>query len=299
MKRQLTIVFIVIIGWNSEALTQDGANKKEGAKKDMKAKAEIQKGKYQKKSLTPEERDALNVKIKSKYRYVVDALNSSVAKMENRREELEELIEQEKTLVRPPQPGMFSNALKPSSNKAGFNAKNKIFQKMSLGNAQSREVPVTQEIKDAAKAIIEAMEAYIPLIHDQVDQMQTRMADLDNPPPSVKKISSTPSTSADDVAKAQVAVDRVEANLSFVLASAWLNSVGKSDNSIAKESAADSTRSLTRFLELKKQYDDLGAQLGAVSGQLDDGVSNIVGALYPRPVKTTKTTKNAPVNKKK
>lgn len=75
--------------------------------------------------------------------------------------------------------------------------------------------------------------------------------------------------------------------------------MSQSQNATAKDSAVETTESLARYRTLKKQYEELGAQLGVVSEQLDDGVGNLVGALYPLPVKSRKTTENAPEIKKK
>jgi hypothetical protein len=288
---------LFIIGLSPDGSAQDKA-KKSVKERDAQLKAAKQKGKKNaKKPMTAEEWEAYNARLKGKYKYYVKFLNRSVAQIENRREGLEALIEQEETSVSPPAPGMFSNALQPSSVKNASSAKKRNIQAKTFGNIELRQVSVTKAIKDAARSVIEAMEAHLPLIHDQADEIQARIAAIDNPPAPAEKKPSKPSTSA-DVVKAKAAVDKAEANLSIVLASAWFQSVSKSQNASAKDTAMEATRSIAKYLELKRQYEELGAQLGVVSEKLDAGVKNIFDTLYPRPVKSKKT-KIAPEKKQK
>ncbi|MDA1138730.1 MAG: hypothetical protein O3B01_09125 [Planctomycetota bacterium] len=298
MKKHLAIISLFIIGLSSEGFAQNEVTKaaKENSAKE---KAQGQKNANAKTPMTAEEQEEYNARVKSKFQYAVKYLNDSVAEIETRREELEGLIEQEKTSVSPPQPGMFSNALQTPPNHSAINGKKRFLQTKALDNNQSQEVPVTQEIKDAARAVIEAMESRLPQIHDPIDQLQERLATMDNPLPEAKGKLSNTSMPAKDLGQTKAAVDKAEADLSIVLASAWLHSMSQSQNATAKDSAVETTESLARYRTLKKQYEELGAQLGVVSEQLDDGVGNIVGALYPLPVKSRKTTENAPEIKKK
>ncbi len=291
MKKHLSIISLIIIGLSPNIAAQDKA---EAAKaKALKEKAAKQKSKSAKKPMTPEEREAYYAKVKGKYEYMVKFLDKVVAQHETRREELEALLEQEKIMISPPLPGLFTSALQPSSAKSAASAKKRAVQAKTLGSMKPVEVAVTQEIKDAAKAVIDAIEVHIPLIHDQADQYHARIKAYENPAPAAGKTASKASTVAGDAAKARADVDKAEADLSIVQASVWLNSVSQSQNAGAKDMATEATRSLAKYLALKKQYDELGAQLGVVSEQLDEGVSEILGTLYPRPSKSRKKTKAA------